>query len=192
MTRSPRTRLSQEARPRRLDRRPVPARSCRWPRLGAMMKAICRKPSPNSRAVTARSDAAHDVLFRWGSRLALSNALAFRGETNTARAAANASLAAAADLWSYNEGFSYAVLATAAVAAGDVAAAAEASEAAPATTECAGRARRSQYQPNGRSCPGAGGSDHGRTLGQPRGRGISGVASGPGTDDACSHRHSQR
>ena len=57
-------------------------------------------------------------------------ALAFRGETNTARAAANASLAAAADLWPYNEGFSYAVLATAAVAAGDVAAAAEASEAA--------------------------------------------------------------
>ena len=107
------------------------ARSCRWTLgLAQMMKGDLPEAIAQFRAVTADADAAHDVLFRWGSRLALSNALAFRGETNTARAAANASLAAAADLWPYNEGFSYAVLATAAVAAGDVAAAAEASEAA--------------------------------------------------------------
>ena len=102
------------------------ARSCRWTLgLAQMMKGDLPEAIAQIRAVTADADAAHDVLFRWGSRLALSNALAFRGETNTARAAANASLAAATDLWPYNEGFSYAVLATAAVAAGDVAAAAE-------------------------------------------------------------------
>ena len=107
------------------------ARSCRWTLgLAQMMTGHLPGAIAEFHAVTADADAAHDVLFRWGSRLALSKALAFRGETNTARAAANASLAAAADLWPYNEGFSYAVLATAAVAAGDVAAAAEASEAA--------------------------------------------------------------
>jgi DNA-binding CsgD family transcriptional regulator len=106
-------------------------RSCRWTLgLAQMMKGDLNEATAQFRAVTADADAGHDVLFRWGSRLALSNALAFRGETNAARAAANASLAAASDLWPYNEGFSYAVLATAAVAAGDVAAAAEASEAA--------------------------------------------------------------
>ena len=93
------------------------------------MKGDLAEAVAQFRAVTTDADAAHDVLFRWGGRLSLSIALAFRGETNAARAAANASLAAAADLWPYNEGFSYAVLATAAVAAGDVAAAAEASEA---------------------------------------------------------------
>ena len=107
------------------------ARSCRWTLgLAQMMKGELPEAIAQFRAVTFDADAAHDVLFRWGSRLALSKALAFRGETDKARAAANASLAAAADLWPYNEGFSYAVLATAAVAAGDVAAAAEASEAA--------------------------------------------------------------
>ncbi|MGB9227698.1 helix-turn-helix transcriptional regulator [Mycobacterium sp.] len=107
------------------------ARSCNWTLgLAQMMKGDLPQAIAQFRAVTADADAAHDVLFRWGSRLALGNALAFRGETQGARAAANASLAAASDLWAYNEGFSYAVLATAAVAAGDVAAAAEASEAA--------------------------------------------------------------
>ena len=107
------------------------ARSCRWTLgLAQMMKGELAQAITQFRAVTADADAAHDVLFRWGSRLALGDALAFRGDTDAARAAANASLAAAADLWPHNEGFSYAVLATTAVAAGDIAAAAEASEAA--------------------------------------------------------------
>jgi predicted ATPase/class 3 adenylate cyclase/DNA-binding CsgD family transcriptional regulator len=107
------------------------ARSCTWTLgLAQMMKGDLLQAIMQFRAVADDADAAHDVLFRWGSRLALSNALAFRGETDGARAAANASLAASSDLWAYNEGFSYAVLATAAVAAGDVAAAADASEAA--------------------------------------------------------------
>jgi DNA-binding CsgD family transcriptional regulator len=107
------------------------ARSCRWTLgLAQMMKGELPEAIAQFRAVTFDADAAHDVLFRWGSRLALSKALAFRGETAKATAAAAASLSAAADLWPYNEGFSYAVLATAAVAAGDVTPAADASEAA--------------------------------------------------------------
>lgn len=107
------------------------ARSCRWTLgLAQMMEGDLPDAVAQFRAVSADADAAHDVLFKWGSRLALSNALAFHGDTDAARATAKASLAAAADLWPHNEGFSYAVLATAAVAAGDVAAAAEASEAA--------------------------------------------------------------
>jgi predicted ATPase/class 3 adenylate cyclase/DNA-binding CsgD family transcriptional regulator len=107
------------------------ARSCRWTLgLAQMMKGDLAEAVAQFRAVTADADAAHDVLFRWGARLSLSLALAFQGNTSAATAAARASLVAAADLWPYNEGFSYAVLVTASAAAGDVAAAAEASEAA--------------------------------------------------------------
>ncbi len=107
------------------------ARSCRWTLgLAQTMKGNLAGAITQFRAVTADAEAAHDGLFRWGSRLALCAALAFRGDTDAATATARASLAAAADLWPHNEGFSYAVLATAAVAAGDVAAAATASEAA--------------------------------------------------------------
>ena len=107
------------------------SRSCHWTLgLAEMMKGDLAEAVAQFGAVTTDADAAHDVLFRWGGRLSLSLALAFRGDIGGAKAAANASLQAASDLWPYNEGFSYAVLATAAVAAGDVAVAAEASEAA--------------------------------------------------------------
>lgn len=107
------------------------ARSCRWTLgLAQTMQGDLAGAITQFRAVTADADAAHDVLFRWGSRLALCAALAFRGDTDAARATARASLAAAADLWPLNEGFSYVVLATTAVAAGDVAAAEAACEAA--------------------------------------------------------------
>ena len=107
------------------------SRSCRWTLgLAQMMNGELTEAITQFREVMADADAAHDVLFRWGSRLSLSNALAFHGDTKAARAAAIASLRAADDLWWYNEGFSYAVLATAAMAAGDVAAAVEASDAA--------------------------------------------------------------
>ena len=107
------------------------SRSCRWTLgLAQMMKGELAEAVAQFGAVTADADAAHDVLFRWGARLSLSLALTFQGDIPGAKAAAKASLRAASDLWPYNEGFSYAVLATAAVAAGDLAAAAEASEAA--------------------------------------------------------------
>ena len=107
------------------------SRSCRWTLgLAQMMRGDLADAIAQFQDVSADADAARDVLFRWGSRLSLGLALAFHGDTGAAEAVANASLAAAADLWWYNEGFSYSVLATTAVAAGDVAAAAEASEAA--------------------------------------------------------------
>lgn len=107
------------------------ARSCRWTLgLAQMMKGDLAEAVEQFDEVTADADASHDVLFRWGGRLSLSLALAFRGEADAAQAAATGSLQAASDLWPYNEGFSYAVLATAAVAGGDVAAAAAACEAA--------------------------------------------------------------
>nr|WP_231639830.1 LuxR C-terminal-related transcriptional regulator [Mycobacterium sp. Marseille-P9652] len=105
------------------------ARSCRWTLgLAHLMRGELADAVEEFGAVTADADGAHDVLFKWGGRLTLSLALAFSGEAGAARAAATASLDAAGDLWPYNEGFSYAVLATAAVAAGDVAAASAASE----------------------------------------------------------------
>ncbi|ORW32016.1 transcriptional regulator [Mycobacterium paraense] len=107
------------------------ARSCRWTLgLAQMMKGDLAQSVEQFEAVTADADAAHDVLFRWGARLSLSLALSFQGDTSAAMATARASLDAAGDLWPYNEGFSYAVLVTAAAAAGDLAAATEAIEAA--------------------------------------------------------------
>ncbi|OBI63235.1 transcriptional regulator [Mycobacterium sp. E796] len=107
------------------------ARSCHWTLgLAHMMKGELVKAVEQFGEVTADADAAHDVLFRWGARLSLGLVLSFQGEVEAAAAAARASLEAASDLWPYNEGFSYAVLATAALAAGDVAAATAATEAA--------------------------------------------------------------
>jgi predicted ATPase/class 3 adenylate cyclase/DNA-binding CsgD family transcriptional regulator len=105
------------------------ARSCRWTLgLAQMMGGDLAHAVAQFGAVTADADAAHDVLFRWGARLSLSLALSFQGYVPAAQAAAHASLEAAGDLWPYNEGFSHAVLATAAVAGGDIAVAAAASE----------------------------------------------------------------
>jgi predicted ATPase/class 3 adenylate cyclase/DNA-binding CsgD family transcriptional regulator len=107
------------------------ARSCRWTLgLAQMMKGDLAEAVAQFGAVAADADAAHDVLFRWGARLSLSLALAFQGNTNAAREVANASLEAASDLWPYNEGYSYGLMATAAMAAGDISGAVEASEAA--------------------------------------------------------------
>jgi DNA-binding CsgD family transcriptional regulator len=82
------------------------------------------------REVTDEADAAHDFLFRWSGRVTLSHALACHGEADQARATAEAAVEAAAGFGGYSEGYGYAALATAALAAGDVAAAAEASTAA--------------------------------------------------------------
>ena len=107
------------------------SRACRW-NLGMaqMMKGDLTEAITQFRAVIVEADAAHDVLFSWCSRLNLGHALAFCGDITAARAAADAALAVTTDLWEYNEGVSYAVLGATAMAAGDVAAAAEASEAA--------------------------------------------------------------
>lgn len=107
------------------------SRACRW-NLGMaqMMKGQLAQAITQFRAVIVEADAAHDVLFSWYSRLQLGQALACCGDIPAANAAASSACTLTADLWEYNEGVSYAVLGVIALAAGDVAAAVQASEAA--------------------------------------------------------------
>jgi len=81
-----------------------------------------------SRGLVVESEAAHDELWRMTSLLNLGHMLAYAGDTSEARAAANAALDAAADLGEFNQGFAYAALAVATLAAGDVEASASAGE----------------------------------------------------------------
>ena len=81
------------------------------------------------REVAAEADAAHDVLLYVYCKYSLGHALAYHGDTSAARAAANAAVETAAGLGGFVPGFAYTALAVAALAAGDVAAAQDASEA---------------------------------------------------------------
>jgi DNA-binding CsgD family transcriptional regulator len=100
------------------------SRLCRWC-LGAahMMSGDMKAAISQIRRVAEDADAAHDLLFRWCSLINLAHVLAHRGETAQARVAAEAAVEAAAQFGSYCEGYSYAALAIAALADGDVAAA---------------------------------------------------------------------
>jgi DNA-binding NarL/FixJ family response regulator len=81
-----------------------------------------------SRGLVVESEAAHDELWRMTCLLNLGHMLAYAGDTSEARAAANTALDAAADLGEFNQGFAYAALAVATLAAGDVEASASAGE----------------------------------------------------------------
>jgi ATP/maltotriose-dependent transcriptional regulator MalT len=78
----------------------------------------------------AEADAAHDLLVRRRCLPIQAHVLAYHGDTSAARAAANAAIEDTAELGEYWEGRAYAALAVATLAAGDVAAAADAGEAA--------------------------------------------------------------
>lgn len=78
----------------------------------------------------SESDAAHDTLNGCGGALVLAHALARRGDTAAARAAAQASLNVAVEVSPVHAGLAYAALAFANLAAGDVKAAEPASESA--------------------------------------------------------------
>jgi predicted ATPase/class 3 adenylate cyclase/DNA-binding CsgD family transcriptional regulator len=80
--------------------------------------------------VAAEAEAAHDEVRRVHSLAYLGVALAWRGEAAAARAAADAAVESAAELAAMSAGIAYSALVTAALAAGDVAAALDASEAA--------------------------------------------------------------
>jgi DNA-binding CsgD family transcriptional regulator len=95
-----------------------------------MMNGDVRTAIAELREVTDEADAAYDLLFRWCGRVNLSHALAYHGEAGQARSTAEAAVEAAAQFGCYSEGYGYAALATTALAAGDVAAAEEASAAA--------------------------------------------------------------
>jgi hypothetical protein len=81
-------------------------------------------------AVVADAEAAHDAFVKVNSLRGLGFALAYQGEVSAARAAADAELKADGELGEYFRGLGYSTVALAALAAGDVAAAQHASEAA--------------------------------------------------------------
>ena len=109
------------------------SRQCRWG-LGIALtwQGNLRGAVEQLGEVVAEAEAAHDLLFSTIGLFNQGQALAFHGDTSAAEAAARTALPAAAEDLSdpFLEGFAYAVLTTAALAAGDVAAAAEASAAA--------------------------------------------------------------
>ena len=80
--------------------------------------------------VAAESEAAHDEMWRVSSVGTRGTVLAYQGEAAAARAAAEATLRAGAELGGFFVGMGYQVLALAALAAGDSAGAQEAREAA--------------------------------------------------------------
>ncbi len=83
--------------------------------------ALCRE-------LVAESEAAHDEVWRMSSLVSLGHLLAYVGDMAGARAAATAAVDGAAEFGDFNLGFAYASLAVATLAAGDVAASANAGE----------------------------------------------------------------
>jgi predicted ATPase/class 3 adenylate cyclase/DNA-binding CsgD family transcriptional regulator len=80
------------------------------------------------RGLIAECEADHDEILKPASRMGLSVALAHQGEVDAARAAANTAFETASGLDEYFQGMGHAAAATAALAAGDVSAARDASE----------------------------------------------------------------
>jgi DNA-binding CsgD family transcriptional regulator len=80
------------------------------------------------REIMAEAEADHDLLMRTGCQAHLGHTLAWMGDTEAAQAAAAAALEAASEFGGLLEGLVYAPLATAQLAAGDVAAAVKTSE----------------------------------------------------------------
>jgi predicted ATPase/class 3 adenylate cyclase/DNA-binding CsgD family transcriptional regulator len=102
----------------------IVSRACRWGLgLAQWMTGDLVGAVAQLREVVAEADAAHDVYWRFNGLHTQARVLAYHGDLSTARAAANAAIEAAGELGGFTAGLSYAVLAIAAVAAGDVAAA---------------------------------------------------------------------
>ena len=80
------------------------------------------------RALASEAEAAHDPYGQLAALSHLSHALAYMGDTHAAREAAASAATLGAEFGGFMEGVGYAPLARAALAAGDVAAATEASE----------------------------------------------------------------
>ena len=85
---------------------------------------------PHNSELVAETEAAHDGFLEAGSLAVRGIVLAYQGDTGAARAAADAAIETAAEVGAIVAGNGYAALAFAALAAGDVATALDASEAA--------------------------------------------------------------
>ena len=106
------------------------SRGCRWCLSGAR-SALGDPASAEAqlRELMAEADAAHALIWQVNARSALCQVLAVRGQADEGRRIALEALDGAAEIGRYQEGVVYAALAFAALAAGDVDAAIDASEA---------------------------------------------------------------
>lgn len=107
------------------------SRGCRWCiGLAQWWEGDLAGAVTQFRQLVTESEAAHDETWKMASLVSLGHMLAYTGDTSGARTAANAAVEAAADLGPFNQGYAYAALAVATIAAGDVDASAGAGEAA--------------------------------------------------------------
>ena len=107
------------------------SRRCRFSLATAqMLKGDLAGAATQFSVVAAEAEAAHDEIRRVHSLAYQGVALAWQGDTGAAQAAAGAAVESAAELAAMSAGIAYAALVTAALAAGNVATALDASEAA--------------------------------------------------------------
>jgi predicted ATPase/class 3 adenylate cyclase/DNA-binding CsgD family transcriptional regulator len=107
------------------------SRQFRWRLAGAqMMQADLSGAIAQFRELVAEAEADHDEMLRVTILFILPHVLAYHGDANGARAAADAAIEAAADLGGLYVGASYMALIVVALAAGDVVLVADAAEAA--------------------------------------------------------------
>ena len=106
------------------------SRMCRYWGIGTprYMQGDLAGAIAQHREILAEADAAGDAIHAFLGKIGLGHVLAAAGETTEARAAAGAAVDAAPELSPFLEAFAYAPLAVVALAAGDLAAAADASE----------------------------------------------------------------
>lgn len=107
------------------------SRQCGWRLAGAhVQEGNLTEAIPRLRELVAEAEADHDVMLRVTVLLVLPMALAYQGDTSAARVAAETAIESAADLGDLYVGASYISLMCAHLAAGDVALAADAADAA--------------------------------------------------------------
>jgi DNA-binding CsgD family transcriptional regulator len=106
------------------------SRICRFWGIGTAlwMQAELTAAAAQFRELVTEAEAAHDPFGQVAALSHLAQTLAYLGDTNAARAAAARAVELGAEFGGFAEGFGYAALARAALAAGDVAAATDASE----------------------------------------------------------------
>ena len=107
------------------------SRQCRWRLAGVpLMEGDLVESIAQHRAVIADSEADHDIMSLATALMVLPHALAYHGEVDAALAVAHAGIEAATELGDVYLGGNYVALTVSHLAAGDIAAASEAAEAA--------------------------------------------------------------
>jgi predicted ATPase/class 3 adenylate cyclase/DNA-binding NarL/FixJ family response regulator len=105
------------------------ARTCRWClALADWWHGDLAASIAQNRELVAEAEATHDETWRAANLVSLGHTLAYAGKTSEARAAAASAVEASAELGAFNQGFAYAALAVANLAAGDVEASASAAK----------------------------------------------------------------